>query len=113
MAETLITVAVKFIEQGGLYALLGLFVLMMAAGGLVTAKLFNAYAAAQEARISENRALAERAITALETVKTSIDAATKAAEVNAGVSEANRSTIESFRETLEALMRALLDRRRH
>lgn len=112
MTETLVPIAVKFLEEGGLYALLGVYLMSLALGGVIVVALFNRYAASQEARIKEGREMSDKAITALIEVKGTIDAATRVAEVNSRLSEANRNTIEGFRSGMEAILRSMADRSR-
>ena len=110
--DPVLSLAVRFIEQGGIWVLVGFIVLLLGISVWAVRRLFDAYERVQEARVTENRTTAEKAIAAVEAARVSTEATTRAVELNAQVSEAHRLTLSAIKDSVDALSRALSDRSR-
>src|SRR5688500_12754225 len=107
LADPVLAIAAKFIEQGGLWVVLAFIVVLLALAVWSVRRLFDAYEKVQEARVSETQEIANKAIAAVEAARISTEATTRAIEVNANVSAANKMTIEARKMSVDALARAI------
>lgn len=111
MTDPLIALSLKFIEQGGLWVLLGVLLLGLGLGVLSIRGLFKCYVEVQEMRVKEAREMNDKMVVALEATRVATDNMTRAVENNARVAEANGMNVVTLRESIEGLSRILSGRR--
>lgn len=88
-SSPLIALSLKFLEEGGLYIVLGLYLLQTGAMAFAILWFASRYEKCWSDRVLELKCV----ITAINETKASIEDFIKAAEANTSVSEANRNTL--------------------
>ena len=107
MSDPIIGLALKFVEQGGLYVLLAIYVLQTAITVWGFRALFKSLEECvtrttkiQDDRIADMRQINERAIQVIEAQRVANEAATRAAEANGRLTQANNTAIELLTRTI-------------
>jgi ABC-type transporter Mla subunit MlaD len=114
--DPIIGLALKFVEQGGLYVLLAIYVLQTAITVWGFRALFNALEECttrttkiQDGRVEDMRQIVDRAVQAIEVQRSANDATARAAEANARLTQAQGTTIDALKEAISELTRAVFE----
>jgi hypothetical protein len=104
--------ALKFLEQGGLYVVLGLYLLQCGATYLVVRRLYADCQRHQQVHMDDLRAVGTDAVRAMDAQRAANESATRAAEANYTLTTSQGTLLGALGDAVENLTRAVMDRRR-